>query len=110
MNIKSLKIKKQCYYYWNDIIFMDDFDTKYFKINKRESRVGIDIYYIGYVLYKLEYSTNSVKPLYLIVKSLLGSVEKIDGSSDRYLIIDKSNIEVIMFLIPYENILKIKLF
>ena len=95
MNIKSLKIKKQCYYYWNDIIFMDDFDTKYFKITKRESRVGIDIYYIGYILYKLEYSTNSVKPLYLIVKSLLGSVEKIDGSSDRYLIIDKSNIEVI---------------
>ena len=38
---------------------------------------------------------NSVKPLYLSVKSLLGSVEKIDGSSDRYLIIDKSNIEVI---------------
>ena len=38
---------------------------------------------------------NSVKPLYLSVKSLLGSVEKIDGSSDRYLVIDKSNIEVI---------------
>ena len=95
MNIKSLKIKKQCYCYWNDIIFIDDFDAKYFKITKRESRVGIDIYYIGYILYTLEYSTNSVKPLYLIVKSLLGSVEKIDGSSDRYLIIDKSNIEVI---------------
>ena len=26
---------------------------------------------------------------------LLGSVEKIDGSNDRYLVIDKSNIEVI---------------
>ena len=39
--------------------------------------------------------TNSVKPLYLSVKSLLGSVEKIDGSSERYLVIDKSNIEVI---------------
>ena len=38
---------------------------------------------------------NSVKPLYLSVKSLLGSVEKIDGSSDRYLVYDKSNIEVI---------------
>ena len=95
MNIKSLKIKNQSYYYWNDIIFIDDFDTKYFKITKRETRVGIDIYYIGYILYKLEYSTNSVKPLYLSDKSLLGSVEKIDGSSDRYLIIDKSNIEVI---------------
>ena len=94
MVIKSLKIKNQSYYYWNDIIFIDDFDIKYFKITKRESRVGIDIDYIGYVIYKLECSTNSVRPLYLSVKSLLGGVEKIDGSSDRYLVIDKSNIEV----------------
>ena len=38
---------------------------------------------------------NSIVPLYLNVKSLLGSVEKINGSSDRYLVLDKSNIEVI---------------
>ena len=95
MSIESLKIKNQSYYYWNDIVFIDDLEIKYFKINKRESRVGIDIYYIGYVLYKLEYITNSVRPLYLGIKSLLGSVEKINVSSDRYLIIDKSNIEVI---------------
>ena len=81
MNTKLLKIKNQSYYYWNDIIFIDDFDIKYFKINKRESRVGIDIYYLGYVLYKLKYITNSVRPLYLGIKSLLGSVEKIN---DRY--------------------------
>ena len=36
-----------------------------------------------------------MKPLYLSVKSLLGSVEEIDGSNDRYLVIDKSNIKVI---------------
>ena len=36
-----------------------------------------------------------MKPLYLSVESLLGSVEKIDRSNDRYLDIDKSNIEVI---------------
>ena len=94
MVIKSLKIKKQSYYYWNDIIFINDFDIKFFKIAKRESRIGVDIYYIGYVVNKLEYDINSVKPLYLSVKNLLGSVEKIDGSSDRYLVIDKSNIEV----------------
>ena len=82
MSIESLKIKNQSYYYWNDIVYIDDFDIKYLKINKRESRVGIDICYIGYVLYKLEYITNSVVP-------------KINGSSDRYLVIDKSNIEVI---------------
>ena len=36
-----------------------------------------------------------MKPSYLSVKSLLGSVEKIDESNDRYLVIDKSNIKVI---------------
>ena len=33
--------------------------------------------------------------MYLNVESLLGSVEKIDESNDRYLVIDKSNIKVI---------------
>ena len=35
-----------------------------------------------------------MKPLYLSVESLLGSLEKIDGSNDRYLVTDKSNIKV----------------
>ena len=95
MVIKSLKIKNQYYYFWNDIIFIDDFDTKFVKIVTRESRIGVDIYYIGYIVDKLEYDINNVNPLSLTVKSLLGRVEKIDGSSDRYLVIDKNNIEVI---------------
>ena len=95
MSIESLKIKNQSYYYWNNIVYIDDFDIKYLKINKRESRAEIDIYYIGYVLYNLEYISNSVVPLYSYVKSLIGSVEKINDSNDRYLVIDKSNIEVI---------------
>ena len=95
MFIKSLGIKNQSYYYWYDIIFIDDFNIKFFKIAKIESRTGIDIYYIGYVVNKLEYDINNVKPLYLNVESFLGSVEKIDESNDRYLVIDKSNIKVI---------------
>ena len=95
MVIKSLKIKNESYDYWNDIIFIDDFNIKFLKINKRESRIGVDVYYISYVVDKLEYDMNSVKPLYLIIKILLENVEKIDGSSDRYLVVDKSNIEVI---------------
>ena len=95
MVIKSLRIKNKSYYYWYDTIFIDDFNIKFFKITKRGSRAGIDIYYIGYVVNKLEYHINSVKPLYLNVESLLGSVEKIDESNDRYLVIDKSNIKVI---------------
>ena len=53
MSIKSSKIKNKSYYYWNDTIYIDDFDIKYCKINKRESRAGIDIYYIGYILYNM---------------------------------------------------------
>ena len=95
MVIKSLRIKNQSYYYWYDIIFTNDFNIKFFKITKRESRAGIDIYYIGYVVNKLKYDINSIKPLYLNVESLLVRVEKIDESNDRYLVIDKSNIKVI---------------
>ena len=40
MSIESLKIKIRSYYYWNDIVYIDDIDIKYFKINKRESRIG----------------------------------------------------------------------
>ena len=36
MSIKSLKIKNQSYYYWNDTIYIDDFDIKYLKTSKRE--------------------------------------------------------------------------
>ena len=63
MVIKSLKIKNQSYYHWNNIIFIDDFDIKFVKIVKRESRIGADIYCIGYVVKKLEYDMNSAKPL-----------------------------------------------
>ena len=37
---------------------------------------------------KAEYDFNSINPLYLIVRYLLGRIEKIDGTSDRYLVID----------------------
>ena len=47
MVMKSLKIKNKSYYFWNDIIFIDDFDIKFVKIFIRESRIGVDIYYIG---------------------------------------------------------------
>ena len=63
MIIKSLRIKNPSYYYWYDMIFVDDFHIKFFKITKRESRAGVDIYYIGYIVNKLKYDINSVKPL-----------------------------------------------
>ena len=72
------------------MVYLDDFDVKLVKVVRRESRIGVDIYYIEYVL-KSEYDINIINPLYLIVKSLLGCIEKIEGSSDRYLVVDENN-------------------
>ena len=38
---------------------------------------------------------NGINPLYLIVKRLLGRIEKIEGSSNRYLVVDENNKEAI---------------
>ena len=49
MSIKSLKIKNKYYYDCDDIIIYDfDFDICLVKIFKRESKIGVNIYYIGY--------------------------------------------------------------
>ena len=55
------------------MVYLDDFDIKLVKVARRESRIVVDTYYIGYVL-KFEYDINSINPLNLIVKSLLGRI------------------------------------
>ena len=50
MVIESLKIKTKSNYDWDDIVYIYDFDVNLVKIIKRESRIGANIYYIGYVL------------------------------------------------------------
>ena len=95
MVVESLKIKNTSYYYYDDIVYLDDFDVKLVKVVRRESRIGVDIYYIGYVVNKPQYDLDSVNPLYLIVRNLVGHIEKIEGSSDRCLVVDESNKKVI---------------
>ena len=98
MLIASMKIKNSSYYFWKDIVYLDNFDCDLLKIVKRESRIDADIYFIGYIVKKPEYDINSVNPLYLAIRNLFGRIEKINGSSDRYLIIDKSNKKVLNIL------------
>ena len=98
MVIASMKIKNSCYYFWNDIVYLDNFDCDLLKIVKRGSRVDADLYFTGYIVKKPEYDINSVNPLYLSIRQLSGRIEKINGSSDRYLIIDESNKKVVNIL------------
>ena len=76
------------------MVYLDDFDMKLVKVVKRESRIGVDIYYIGYVLEPND-DINSISPLYLVIRHLFGRAEKIQGSSDSYLVVDENNKEAI---------------
>ena len=94
MVIESLKIKTKTNYNWDDIVYISDVDVKLIKVIKRESRIGVDIYYIGYVFDSKD-KTHIIKPFYLVINHLFGHIEKIGGSSDRYLVVNINNKKII---------------
>ena len=91
MDIKSLEIKTKTNYNWDDIVYINDFDGNSLEIIIIESRIGANIYYIGYVLDPdYDYDYNTINPLYFVINRLIGYIEKIEGSSDKYLVGAKS--------------------
>ena len=89
MSVKSLKIKNESMFYPNDMIQINNFDGQLLKINKRENRENNNIYYISYKINKPEHNINN---LYSVVDYLYGTIEKINGSKDRYLVIKKDSL------------------
>ena len=63
MVIKSLKLKSKSNYFWDDMVYLYDFDVKLVKVVRRESQIGVDIYYIGYIVDKPEYDINSINSI-----------------------------------------------
>ena len=90
---KSLKINTKPNHNWSDMVYIFDIDVKLIKIIKRETKIGVDIYYIGYV-FKSEDKTNTMKPFYMTINRLLGRIEKIKGSSDRYFVVNIDNYKI----------------
>ena len=92
MEAKSLKIKNESMFYPNDMIQLNNFDCQLLKINKRENRENNNIYYISYKINKPEHDINSINNLYFVVDHLYGKIEKINGSKDRYLVINEDSL------------------
>ena len=82
MEIEQLKIKNQNNYNWDDIIYINDFDKDLLKIIKRESKIGINIYYIKY---------STLRTFYFVINHLIGFIEEIERSSDKYLVVPTSS-------------------
>ena len=59
MNVKDINIKNLTYYFFNDIIYTENFDPNNIKIDEKSSK-NILIYYIGYVMRKEDLKIDSV--------------------------------------------------
>ena len=63
-----------------------DLDANSLKITKNESSIGANIYYTRCALNL----NDTIIPLYFIINNLIGYIEEIDGSSDKYLVVASS--------------------
>ena len=91
--IKQINIKNRTYYFYNDIINLDEFDGSKIKVDKKDFN-DIDIYYLGYE-HKKKISEcnviNSINPFYLRTVDMNGQFEK--GKDDAwYLIISDDDV------------------
>ena len=84
MSIKSLELKNKTNYDLDNISYIDDFNVSSLKIAKKESRIGANIYYTRCAL---NLDDDTIIPLYFIIDRLIGYIEEIDGSSDKYLVV-----------------------
>ena len=87
MDIKSLEIKNKTNYDLDNICYIGDFKVNSLKIAKKESRIGANIYYTRCAL---NLDDDTIIPLYFIIDCLIGYLEEIDGSSDKYLVVASS--------------------
>ena len=87
LDINSLEIKNKTNYDSDNIYYIDDFNVNSLKIARKESRIGANIYYTRCAL---NLDDNTMIPLYFIIDRLIGYIEEIDGSSDKYLTVASS--------------------
>ena len=88
MVTKQINLKSISYYFYNDLIWINNFDTKNLKLDKK-SVMDINIYYIDYVTKKPEYNINSVNPFYLFISELYVFIDEKNGN--KYLNITLAN-------------------
>ena len=88
MGINSLEIKDETNYDFDNICYIDDFDVNSLRITKKESRIDANIYYTRCAL-NLD-DDDTIIPLHFLFDRLIGFIEEIDGSNDKYLVVVSS--------------------
>ena len=86
--VKDIDIKNRTWYFFNDIISIENFDPNNIKIDEKSYKDFL-IYYIGYVTIKEYVKIYSVNTLYLIFRNVYKYFEKINGN--KYLTLVPTN-------------------
>ena len=87
MGINSLEIKDKTNYDFDNICYIDDFDVNSLRITKKESRIGANSYYTRCAV---NLDDDTIIPLHFLIDRLIGFIEEMDGSNDKYLVIVSS--------------------
>ena len=75
--VKQIEIKNRIYYFYNDIINIEQFNSSLLKVDKKSYK-DIDIYYIGHItINEIGDCENiySVNPMYLMIGEVSGHIE-----------------------------------
>ena len=96
-NLKQINIRNRTYYFYINIIDIEEFNLSLLKIDKKSYK-DIDIYYIGYItIKKIGGCENiySVNPLYLIIGEVDGHMEwnsiECEKNESKYLVFDSAD-------------------
>ena len=89
--VKQIEIKNRTYYFYNNIINIEVFNSSLLKIDKISYK-DIDNYYIGYAAIKKNDDCEniySINPLYLIIAKAFGYIE--ENNDNKYLVFDSTD-------------------
>ena len=87
MGINSLEIKDKTNYDFDNIGYIDDFDVNSLRMTRKESKIGANIYYTRCAL---NLDDDTIIPLLFLIDRLIGFIEEMDGSNDKYLVVVSS--------------------
>ena len=87
MGINSSEIKDKTNYDFDNLCYIDDFDVNSLRITKKQSRIGANIYYTRCAL---NLDDDNIVPLHFLFDCLIGFIEEIDGSNDKYFVVVSS--------------------
>ena len=107
--LKQINIKNRTYYFYSDIINLDEFDGSKIKADKKDFN-GIDIYYLGYEHNKKISECDviiSVKPLYLRIVDINSQFEK--GKDDVWYLVISGDDDVFKKLVDIFESIKNKI-